>query len=457
MIKKPLVAFSIFTLIIILVFALASCCLLGNVAGSLDDASVPAELQVEEKILDAGFRISQEGSPDGYYAENIPVIFKCSNPGSSVQDKIKYAWKIDGQIDLEGPEADYTFSSQGKHYVTLAVSHGVSYASASQNFTICGEINKFLIINTYEPDIRIQYRLENKGPGLINKIQCRVEKPFDFSPFQSIIQVTPGSDKSKEIKYENGNSAYKFNIGSLHEGEFAEAAVDCTAEVSEFILKAPGIFSQKYDLEDNELKQYTKSEKYIDSDSGKIIDAAMTITAGEENPYKKAELLYNFVTDKLDYDYEKFKKKNYEISDASEILNWDMGVCTDYSLLYAALCRASGIPCKFIVGISLRSISADYNGVSSSTHAWNEIKLPGYGWIPVDATSEMPFGGANINLNLKTFEGTDTLYRSTKIDGYPANTFGFFYYYPDANVKPETVIETTYSVTGISDSSNSSN
>jgi hypothetical protein len=62
-------------------------------------------------------------------------------------------------------------------------------------------------------------------------------------------------------------------------------------------------------------------KKYIDSDSNKIIDVANTITAGEQDPFKKAEFLYNFVIKQLDYDYERMKEKDFKISVASDILN----------------------------------------------------------------------------------------------------------------------------------------
>ncbi|MHB1376695.1 MAG: transglutaminase-like domain-containing protein, partial [Candidatus Humimicrobiaceae bacterium] len=310
--------------------------------------------------------------------------------------------------------------------------------------------NKFLIIRTHEANVQIKYKIENKGPGSINNIQCRIETPYDFFPFQTIIKLSADNENNKEIADKNGNTIYRFNLDNLKEGLISESNLDCVVNISEFIIKPQDLIPQKYDYNDSEIKKFTKSEKFIDSDSNKIINAANTITAGEEDPFKKAELLYNFVIKQLDYDYERMEEKSFKISNASDILNWDKGVCTDYSLLYASLCRAAGIPCKFIVGLSLHSISSEYNGVSSMTHAWNEIKLPGYGWVPVDATSEIPFAGANYNLNLKTFEGTGSLYQSTKIDGYPANALGYFYYYPDAGIIPEIVTENIFSVTGIS-------
>jgi hypothetical protein len=42
-----------------------------------------------------------------------------------------------------------------------------------------------------------------------------------------------------------------------------------------------------------------------------------------------------------------------------------------------------------------------------SGHAWNEIYIKDYGWIPVDATSEKPFLSINSQLDLKTYSEHD--------------------------------------------------
>ena len=76
------------------------------------------------------------------------------------------------------------------------------------------------------------------------------------------------------------------------------------------------------------MKQYTKSSKYIDSDYEAIKETAEQVVGAEIMPYKVAEKLYNYVVQKLEYDYEKLAQINSEkfggTNKASDILNIDM-------------------------------------------------------------------------------------------------------------------------------------
>jgi hypothetical protein len=56
-----------------------------------------------------------------------------------------------------------------------------------------------------------------------------------------------------------------------------------------------------------------------------------------------------------------------------------------------------------------------------------EIKLPGYGWIPVDVTSEEDFMGYNYFLNLQTYKGSGIFYQSLNIDGEKFYPNGVYY------------------------------
>jgi hypothetical protein len=105
----------------------------------------------------------------------------------------------------------------------------------------------------------------------------------------------------------------------------------------------------------------------------------------------------------MDYDWERYADPERKDLKASELLDIKKGVCEDYSVLYAALCRAAGIPVKYVAGLPVMSLARDANQELESGHAWNEINIKGYGWIPVDATSEIPFLSTNSLLNLKTY------------------------------------------------------
>lgn len=54
------------------------------------------------------------------------------------------------------------------------------------------------------------------------------------------------------------------------------------------------------------------------------------------------------------------------------------GDCGEYSFLYAAWCRALGIPCRVLVGTFAHGRFA--------AHVWNEVFIEGVGWLPADSS-----------------------------------------------------------------------
>lgn len=54
------------------------------------------------------------------------------------------------------------------------------------------------------------------------------------------------------------------------------------------------------------------------------------------------------------------------------------GDCGEFSFLYAALCRAIGVPCRVMVGAFAMG--------KHHAHVWNEVYLPEEGWMPVDVS-----------------------------------------------------------------------
>jgi transglutaminase/protease-like cytokinesis protein 3 len=237
----------------------------------------------------------------------------------------------------------------------------------------------------------------------------------------------------KDYKEENdkiGDTFYKFYIGKINEGSSKSIKAFYDVNMTDFELKDGIVNPKSYDedIYNKELKQYTKSDKYIDSSNKAIMETVNQVVGTETVPYVIAEKLYNYVKNKLEYDYEKFAQKSGDrkTNKASEILNLDKGVCQDYAILYAALCRAAGIPAKYVAGVPIRTIAYSESKEITDGHAWNEINLPGLGWVPIDTTAEKDFMTENDSLNLKTY-----------YDVRP-KSLGFYYYFD--NTEPKCTI-----------------
>jgi transglutaminase-like putative cysteine protease len=63
------------------------------------------------------------------------------------------------------------------------------------------------------------------------------------------------------------------------------------------------------------------------------------------------------------------------------------GVCQDFTHLMLALCRAIGIPARYICGYVYDAKRGDVLG-SHASHAWCEAWIPGYGWLGLDPTNK---------------------------------------------------------------------
>ncbi|MFA6027575.1 MAG: transglutaminase domain-containing protein [Patescibacteria group bacterium] len=122
-------------------------------------------------------------------------------------------------------------------------------------------------------------------------------------------------------------------------------------------------------------------EVYIESDDLEIMELARDLSEGASTDCEKAEIYYNYVADNMNYE------KNITYGGALNAMYTELGDCTDYSDYYVALCRASGIPARFITGLVYTEGETDYTNM---LHNWAEVYLPGTGWTQVDPTIGQP-------------------------------------------------------------------
>ena len=149
------------------------------------------------------------------------------------------------------------------------------------------------------------------------------------------------------------------------------------------------------------LEEGIKSNESIDNFAKKLVST-------ESATKLKAKKIYDWIGSNIDYDYSKASKvlnNDFNIqSGAIQTYEGKKGICFDYSCLYVAMCRASGLQVRLVTGDG-------FNGVSWVSHAWNEVySLEENKWINVDTTF---YKGGNY-FNSKRF---DIDHKDTKIIG----------------------------------------
>lgn len=134
----------------------------------------------------------------------------------------------------------------------------------------------------------------------------------------------------------------------------------------------------------NDLKRYTVADKYWDVNDPEIQRISKELTSGKEKVGEKAQSIFDYVSKTLIYNDNRLEENPYRLG-AREALNQkDQAVCMEYADLYIALARAASIPARELDGYAYNAEKS--MGYTDVLHAWVEIYVPPFGWIPIDPT-----------------------------------------------------------------------
>lgn len=144
----------------------------------------------------------------------------------------------------------------------------------------------------------------------------------------------------------------------------------------------PNLISE-FRIPHSAFKEWLKPSVCIQSDNPAIKSKATKII-GNKKGREAAEKLLLWV-------YNNIKKRaTASLPSAIDVLKYLEGDCNEHSILYAAFCRAVGIPAKVVVGLVYLDNSFYY-------HSWNKIYLGE--WVSVDPTfNQFPADATHIKL-----------------------------------------------------------
>lgn len=109
---------------------------------------------------------------------------------------------------------------------------------------------------------------------------------------------------------------------------------------------------------------------------------------------EKAEILEAYLRDG-DFTYDQYYVKADHADVETFLFEDRVGVCYEFASAMVLMCRAAGLPARYVEGYGIRventsaNSAATYNGVirGKDAHAFVEVYLRGYGWISMDPTT----------------------------------------------------------------------
>lgn len=251
----------------------------------------------------------------------------------------------------------------------------------------------FGVVQYYK--VKLSYHLQNDTS---EKNTYKIAIPPDTN-YQTVFIDKINPKPEKIVEDQDGNWLASYTIGP-NKG----LDIDLEEGVKLNLIPSTSIL-------DNQEK-YLKSNNLWDYESSIFtIPEVQNLNSGKE--------IYDFVTDKLTYDYKKVTQSNQKKSTASSALkNPDSAICTDFTNLFVALARRSGIPAREIQGYAV-SENQDLNPISVNQdvlHSWPEFfDKDKSTWIQIDPTWSNTTRGVDyfnkLDLNHITFviHGIDPL------------------------------------------------
>jgi hypothetical protein len=155
-------------------------------------------------------------------------------------------------------------------------------------------------------------------------------------------------------------------------------------EIKKESLPGKGSYSIPFDLDDGDIRAFTRPSLLIQSDEEIIIEKGREILGDTTDPVAATLKIVTWVYNRLE------KRPMVTVPSAVDVLRSMMGDCNEHAVLTTALLRASGIPARVCVGLV-------YSRGKFFYHAWNECYVGK--WVSLDATlNQVPADATHIKL-----------------------------------------------------------
>ncbi len=228
------------------------------------------------------------------------------------------------------------------------------------------ERQKLVYSKTSKVEMSISY--DFTVPGKTPKIQLIVALPKTMPDRQRIYDIEC-SPKPTRLFTENKNDYAEFLFNNP-EKQF-KVQINIKARLFRYDLSIARKEHKKNPPPDPNLNNFLKHEKYVEKDDPKIQQIAKDIKGNNKAAIIKN--IHDYVVRNMDYS---LNKGDLGALTAAEQKRGD---CSEYADLFVAICRAKNIPARVAIGYTTEA-------TLTPRHAWAEVYMRNYGWVPFDPT-----------------------------------------------------------------------
>jgi len=300
----------------------------------------------------------------------------------------KYLWVSDSETDeiyMVDPKTGYVIviiDAPGNYAHGLAVSNNKLWAVDYENDKIyqlkIRDNDKFLRKDKQRHKVTFKHRVTCYGPGKIKSLKVYIALPTDRDNQTLLRDIKYNIEPDDIVTDKWGQKAAVFSFSNIKPGE--KTNIEVTTVFDSYNVRY-FIYPEKVgSLDDipNEIKQkyLSDNEKYqINSDI--IQNTIKQIVGDEKNPYWILRKIHQYLIGHLHY------VLDGAWDTAPTVLTNGHGSCSEYSFAFIALCKAAGLPTRYVGSTWDRK---EYAYMDDIYHRWVEVYLPNYGWIPTDPT-----------------------------------------------------------------------
>lgn len=234
--------------------------------------------------------------------------------------------------------------------------------------------------NQKKSRVLFTHQTTNFGPGKVKTLDFHFALPQNRDNQEVIGELQFEPNYTDIITDKWGQKTAHWHVENIEANQINEIKIITeikTYDVRYFVF--PDKVGSLDDIPKDIKAKYLENNDKYQYDHPVIQNALKTSVGNEKNPYWIARNIFNYLIDNM----------YYEMvggwNTAPTVLERGNGSCSEYSFVYISMCRAAGLPARYVGSVVVRGDDASMDDVF---HRWVEVYLPNYGWIPVD-----PSGG----------------------------------------------------------------